>query len=215
MSLNTNALTTVERVADYMGMSVPSNGSTKYKRIERAINAVSQQIENYVGQNIKQTSYTEVKDANPGQDSMILDHTPVISVSSFQYRNSIENVDEWETFEAKDYRLDTETGIIYLMGRSITRGVGTYRASYSAGYVFDNSTTFLSDAGAADLEDIVWQLASLKFERVIGAIKSERIGDYSVSYQDSIFDNEDVRLVLDKYTANAGNHSYSTPPFYI
>lgn len=215
MTLLAYALTTVQRAADYLGLGTVASGSALETKLQAEINAVTAFIENYIGFRVKQTTYTnEVYDTEKG-DTIILQRKPVSGVV-LQMRASSLNEDSWETIDSQYYRVDEAAGIIYGMaGWRFARARGGYRVSYTAGYNFDNSTTFLGETAGADLELAAFMLIGAVHSRAASGagIKSERIGDYSVVYQGALMENDDVLSILDKY-ADIATGTYLTPYHY-
>jgi hypothetical protein len=218
MALNTNALTTVQRTADYLGLGTIANPSTNYTILEILINIASNWIQNtYLNRTIKRATYSNEEISSDGTGILTVKEYPISSTDSFQLevRTSATNEDDWETVDPEDYYIDYESGIIRAVeGFKFVKGNNKYRATYVAGYNFDLSTTFLSSTGAADLEYVVWKIVGTLYDSRKGGVgvKSESIGDYSVTYSESksIFESPEVTVVLDKY-AKIGMGSYVTP----
>ena len=205
--LNSNALTTVARLADFMGIDTPASGSADERRLESYINSISNYIARITGVTFKKTTYTnEEYTAEQGQD-LNLKHYPIITSEPFiiERRNSGLNEDNWETIDGSYYEVDTDAGIVHAMaGIFFGRGRHAYRVTYTAGYDFNNSTTFLSDTGAGDIELAVW-LIGQDFYTNKGQdvnVKSEKIGDYQVTYgsvQGVMFNNPQALEILNVY----------------
>jgi hypothetical protein len=210
MSLLSYALTTEQRVADFGGLGTLTAGSDTYNTIQRLINSVTNFVENYCNRRFKKTTYTNEEISVDQGSKIMLKNYPVVSGSAFslQFRDSGLNEDDWESLDSTYYFLDYDNGIVTAAGQTqrnsgyvFRQGYRNYRVTYTAGYDFDNTTTFLSDAGCADLEYIVWKLVITSYEkrRGVSGISSERIGDYSVTYTKEAFENDEIKEVLDKY----------------
>lgn len=204
MSLNTNALTTVDRTAEFIGIAVPASGSAKYNVLERIINSSSQFIERYIGKTVKQTAYSQEEYNTERGNTLNLKNYPVNSSATFvlERRNSGLNENSWEQINSAYFHIDYKTGIIYgAGGLNFAKSIKGYRVTYTAGYDFDNVTTFLGDTEGADLELACWMLVASAFERRSsgGNISSERIGDYSVTFRKAVLENEDLASILDKF----------------
>lgn len=203
--LASNALTTPERLASFMGIDTPTGPSLV--AMEVIINSVSSFIERYTGRTFKKTTFTNEEYAGERGQSINLKHFPLISSEPFiiSRRNSQLNEDGWEDVDALYYAVDYNSGIINSMGGSFFgRNQNGYRITYTAGYDFDNVTTFLGDTEAADVELATWLIAQdiWKNKSVDPNIKSERIGDYSVTYAESMgtmFQNAQAQGILDTY----------------
>lgn len=200
MSLKSYALTTVSRYKTFAKIS----GSSDDTRIENLINGVTDFVESYLGYRVQETAYSnEVYDTNVG-DNIVLKNFPVNSSETFtfQRRKTAGNEDEWETIATERYFVDYEAGIVFAAGNwRFPRTRKGFRVSYTAGYDYDNSATFLMDTTAGDLELAAWMLVSSGLSRggSGGGIKEEAIGDYRVVYMGTVYENEEVKNILDKY----------------
>ncbi len=202
MAVKDSALTIATRVTDFGGM-VALTG-TKLATLERIIDSVSTFVQNYLGYAVKQTTYTNQEYSTEDGQILNLDNFPVSSSATFtiQRRNSALNSDAWETISGEFYHVDFPSGIIHAAGGwKFARTRNGFRVTYTAGYDFDNSSTFLSETDGGDLELAVWQLSLVIYNRRGSSmgVKSERIGDYSVSYDKMLMENEDIKSILDKY----------------
>ncbi len=201
--LKSYALTTVQRVADYLGLGTIASGSSEETIIERLINASTEHIENYIGYRIKQTAYTNEEYDSQGA-IISLNNYPVNSSETFtlQRRMSALNNDSWETVDGQLYHVDADIGIINaIRGNDFATTLKGFRVTYTAGYDYDNSATFLSDTEAGDIELACWMEVSTLYNRRRGGagIKSEKLGDHSITYAGSMTENEDIKALLDKY----------------
>jgi hypothetical protein len=186
MALNANALTTVARLSDFLGIDAPVSGSASERAMEIKINAISNTIERYTGKTFKKQEFSEEYSLERGQ-SLQLNHYPVDLTANFtlQRRNSQMNESQWETIDQEYYSIDADAGIIQNMaGILFFRGRNLYRVIYTAGYDFDNSSTFLGDTDAGDVELAAWLMLQdmINSVGVNQSIKQERIGDYSITY---------------------------------
>lgn len=209
MAVKATALTTAQRVADYGGLGTLAGADLTM--MERIVNSTSDFVINYTGRNFKKTTYTSELYTTEYASAINLKNYPVFESESFilQRRNSAMNEDEWETVDGQYFHVDWESGIIYGAGGwNFDKGVNAYRVSYTAGYNFDNATTFLSDTSAGDIELAMWMLINALWSSRKGGgsgnISSERIGDYAVTYKKALMENEDIRSILDAYSNNAG-----------
>lgn len=210
--LASNALTTIDRLCEYMDIDVPASGSVKYSVLENIINSMSSFVEDYVGYSIKKASYAIELDTESDSESLILPIFPISSTGFYlQVRRDVLNRDDWETIDSTDYFVDYEAGIVESAdGLSFQRSKHGFRAIFSAGYDYDNSSTFLSDVGGGSIELALWMLCKTVYSRRKGGtnIKNESIGDYSVTYfSDSIMDDT-VKSLLASYV-RAGDNSDS------
>jgi hypothetical protein len=62
------------------------------------------------------------------------------------------------------------------------------------------------------VEYVAWKLVATAWEQRKGStgVESEHIGDYSVKYAKNVFENEDIKAILDKYKRFEAT-SYITP----
>ncbi len=202
MAIKTYALTTIQRTADYIGLGTISVGSTTETILERLIDSVTEFVENYIGYRIQLTTYTNEEYNTQKGDTLLLRHFPVGTFTRLQRRTSSLNAASWETIDGEFYHVDTATGVITGAGGwRFARTIKGYRATYAAGYDFDNAATFLQSTEAADLELAAWMLITTIYNRRKGGvgIKSEAIGDYRVVYARSLMESEDIKALLDKY----------------
>ena len=200
MSLNAYALTTVARLKTFIGVT-----STDYDTLlESIINSVSDFVENYCGRRFKKTTYTqEYYDGNDAE-TLNLEQYPVISTETFtlERRDSTLNEDDWSTVDTENYYIKYEEGIIsYIKGLKFAKYPKHYRVTYAAGYDFDNATSYLSTVGAGDLEMIVWKLCNSVYSQRKGdpSVESERLLNYSVKYSKKVFEDDEIKAILDKY----------------
>lgn len=204
-TLNAHALTTTQRLATFAGLGTITPGSTKEEQLIYAINSTTDYIEKYCGRRFKLTTYTGEEYDGRGGSVLLLNNYPIVTGSlTLEVRNSALNESDWSYVDSEYYFVDLSAGMVRAANDGIrfTPGTNNFRATYQAGYDFDNSTTFLSDAGAADLEFLAWKLGASVFNERGGGlgIQSERIGDLSVVYAKSAFESEELRSILDKYS---------------
>jgi len=219
MALLSDVLTTVARLCNYMKETVPTAGSADEASLQATINAVTKWIQKYTGHTFKKTAYTNEEYSTERGQTLNLEHFPVISslTVKLERRNSQMKEDDWEEVDSEYYVVDYESGIIELMGGLVFyRTKNGYRVTYTAGYDFDNATTFLGDTAAADVEIAAWMICQdiQNSKGKSSDVKSERLGDYSVTYADalkSIFDNPQAKAILDQYKDIGDELSVLTP----
>lgn len=219
MSLLSHALTSVARLAAFRQADVPAASSSEEALYQNIINSVSDYIESYTGRRLIQTTYTQEEYNGTGSQYIVLKNYPVDTDAgvTVERRNSAVNDDDWQTIDSRYYFVNAASGIIEGANENIgwRKGTNNYRVTYTAGYDFDLSTTFLSDF-AADLEFIVWSLADTALTNITTnatnttGIASEKLGDYSVTYTSTVMKNSEMQSVLDKYVKH-GVDSYDTP----
>jgi len=204
MSLKSYALTTVARVKTYADISTSDDDTL----LESIVNAVTEYIESYTGKRFKQTAYSNQEMDSDGSEFLFLEHYPVSTTASFtlQERESGENEDDWSTVDSNDYFIDYDTGVITVANGKFIKGTKKYRSSYTAGYDFDNATTYLSDTTAGDIELAAWELSKSTYNSRRGSsnVESESIGSYSVKFAAALYENENIKAILDKYRGHDG-----------
>lgn len=218
MAVKSYALTTRQRLIDFLGLNASSLTTTQQNLLDRIIDTATEYIENYCGRHFKKTTYTNQLLNGNGAGQVVLKHYPIDSSESFglEVRNSALNEGGYTTIEANSYIVDYDSGVVSGMsGFSFIKGYGLYRASYTAGYDFDNSTTFLSDTTAGDVEYAMWKLCAAAWNKKKGSlgVVSESLGDYSVTYGSTAFEDEELKAILDKY-ANLSVGAGITPNLY-
>ena len=204
MALKSTALTTVQRAADFIGLGTITASSTKETVLIALINTVTSSIENYLGYKVKKATYTQEEYTIEKGKYLTLKNFPVVNGEVFRLyrRTTALNQGTWEEVDSDNYFVNEPEGIIEAtIGGLFARSRKGYSVTYTAGYDFDNSTTYLGDTDGADIELACWMLVSGLYSRRKGGagIKSERIGDYSVSYSASLMQNEDVTNILDNF----------------
>jgi len=211
MALKAYALTTVDRVKSFAGLTGLT--AAQDTTLENIINALTEYVENYTGRRFQKTTYTEEEHNGTDTDVMLLDNYPVDGSVTVQSRSGESS---WDSLDTSSYDVVTETGTVYRIGGDFVRGRLAYRATYDAGFDFDNAATFLSDTEAGDVEYVAWKMASEAWiDRKGGRpVDSERLGDYAVSFGKSLFeldsDGSHLKSILDRYKAQQAR-TYLTP----
>ncbi len=191
------ALTTVADVKETLGIS----GSSQDNLIIRKINLATDVIEAYCtlpyGHHFKQATYTNEEYDGTGSDQLILKMRPVVSISSFQTRDSSENTNDWDDNDAERYFLDSAAGVIDLLS-SQNLNWNRSRITYIAGY--DPIPAALSEAAAT--------LAAFWVDNATSGtnVKKKQEGARSIEYfqdsgdtSDSIVEQLNLGGSLDKY----------------
>lgn len=219
MALVSHSLTTDSRFFDYIGKTSPS--ATETTVAQSIINSITGFIESYTGRRIQETAYSNEEYSGPREEMLLLRNWPIISTETFtfQYRDSAQNIDSWQTMNTVNYHVDYDNGIVYLAGRDMfVLARFRYRVSYTAGYDYNNLTTFLGDTVAGDLELACWMLSSSIWFKRRGDPdkKSERLGDYAITFGEGLISglggdrSSLVQGILDKYRRFEVD-SYLTP----
>lgn len=131
--LYTYALVSVSDVQDSSGYS----GSYTADQIKRKINQATDIIETFCNlprdHHFKQTTYTNEIYAGSGGNTINLMMVPVISISSFQRHDGVENGASFSDVETNLYYTDLSTGTIQLLFNT-NADWSAYRVTYVAGY---------------------------------------------------------------------------------
>jgi Phage gp6-like head-tail connector protein len=134
----TRALTNLERVKTRLSIENASND----KLIERLIMGVTDHLESLCNRKFAFGTYTnEVYSIPSGNiDMLALKQTPVVSLTSLEYRLGTVGSPAWTPYLADDYELinDGKSGLVRIYG-GIYRGTNIIRATYTAGYKIDFS----------------------------------------------------------------------------
>lgn len=212
-TLKTYALTNETRLKTFIGVT----GADDDELLKDIINAVTSFVENYCNRRFQQTAYEEEEyTTDSGDTSIILKQWPVISGETFllEIRTSALNEDDWEDVDSEDYFVDLDAGIVEgAADQKFLRGVNKYRVSYTAGYDFNLTDKPLAETEAGDLEWAVWKLCALAYHRRKGTagVISESIGDYSVTFMKEVFEDDEIKKILAKYSRFSGGHGVITP----
>lgn len=197
MALLSNALTTVQRVKDFAGI----NNSSLDTVIERLINSVTEFIEGYCQRTFLLATYTNEEIDGMGINKISVRQYPVVAITSLERRASTENINSWDSVDSNMYFLRTANGMIESSGWVFTRGRANFRATYSAGYDYDQAAKTLESIGLGDLEYAVWKLvqAAILNRKDNPKVQSETIGNYSVTYRKEAQRDAEINEILDRY----------------
>ncbi len=144
--------------------------------IENLINAATSFIEKFCGRRFKKTTYTNELVDGDGSQFLFLNNFPIITVTSI-YWHWVLGTDE--LLDSDYYKIYSEEGYIF-RSAGWTLGKHNIKITYEAGY------DFTTDGIPAELQDICNSLVSSKYvlTNKLG-IKSEKIGQYAVTYSDN------------------------------
>lgn len=179
--------------------------SDKYDSVlVQLINQVSGFIERFTKRTLKETTYTNEVYDGPPSDTIVLRQFPVSSVSSFQYRETNDETDDWGTFNATtEYRVHAD-GRIQLINGEFQNVPRKYRVTYVAGYKIDfaNEQTPTSHNLPPELEYATHKLVAALFNtRKSEGFGKVAVGDSNVTVQAAVFSSDEVKAILDKYAA--------------
>lgn len=200
MPLVSYALVTLADTKTFLGIG----NSTKDAVLEMLINVSTDYIQTQTGGFFKNTEYTAEEYDGTGTDQLTLKHFPVTAFTKLEVNNATDNTESWSEISESDYWVDTDTGIITkttgfrdfdegneddeaLSQTVFYKGKNRYRATYTAGY-----TTIPYDIQFACMS-IVGQMFSSQAGQ---AIKSESLGDHSITYQDALSVKGDGKSII-------------------
>lgn len=132
-SLLSYALTNLADVKESLGIA--SADTTKDNLITRKINQATRAIENYCGRRFLETTYTNEHYNATQIDQIILQQRPVTATTTFslQIRDTLLNMDDWDTVDTNTYHVDNNPGLVDLLFTAVGKWM-SYRVTYSAGY---------------------------------------------------------------------------------
>jgi hypothetical protein len=176
------ALTSLSAVKEYLGVAGTDDDALLTDLVAR----VSDGIVTYCGREFAAADYEEYHDGE-GTDSVLLNQRPVTDVLALS--------DDGVEVAADDFVVYPELGIVRLKSGVFGRGARSVYVGYHAGY----------DAIPGDVEQAAVQWTAELYQSCGAAgereIKSERVGDYAVTYdraEDSSVPAE-VRAALEPY----------------
>lgn len=192
-------LTTKARVKDRINISTANHDAL----IDRLISGVTDLIEGECGgRRFKRSTYTNeiITIRNANQRFLLLKNTPIISVSSLQYRTGLKSNPNYTDFNNDDWEIvnDGASGMIEVYG--LSRDVNFIRISYVAGYLIDFDT-----AGSAthtlpfDLSDLAERLTIKLFKRREHEGKSSETFESGTVQWKDLIDPID-RAVINRYS---------------
>lgn len=194
------ALTTLERVKNRLGIKVSDFDAL----IEQIINSITDWMEGECGKRrFKETTYSnEIYDGSAMGESrkhLALRHSPVRSLTSFQYNAGLISSPSWVDFLPDEYQLLDKEGMIYILG-GLPAGKRNIRVSYAAGYKIDFAydTDATKHALPFDISNLAERLAVKEFKKREDVGKSgETLGDATVNFYDHL--EEEDKSALGRY----------------
>lgn len=130
------------------------------------IDSISDQIERITNRKFNDATYTEKYDGN-GQDFLMLNQYPVISLTSVNYVNPLD--DATTELSVDDITINNETGELYYPFR-FAKGRYNVSVVYTAGY------TSVPDALKLTVCEMVYDAASTSSK--LSGLTREKLGDY-------------------------------------
>lgn len=177
-TLNSWALTNVADVKESLG--IDSGDSSWNNIITRKINQATDMIEGWCGLNNSQhfasTTYTNEEYSGAG-NQLVLKRRPIITLSSFQARETSQNEDSWSSIESELYFANNTAGVIDLLFNTFSPW-NRYRVTYTAGFA-----TIPSDLAEACVI-LAGYLVDQAGNPTGTVVKRKSEGARSVEYQD-------------------------------
>jgi len=181
-------LCTLANVKTFLGI----DNNEKDDVLNMLINMASDYIESQCGRTFSSDTYTQEEYDGTGTYEIKLKNYPVITFTKLEVNGNEDNSDNWSDVDSSEYWVDLPSGIITktsgyedtsdsindedeLSDSLFLRGKNRYRATYTAGY-----STIPYDIQYA-CASLVGQILNT---RGATGIKSESLGDHSVTFQD-------------------------------
>lgn len=194
------ALTNLERVKTRLSIDNANNDTL----IERLIMGVTDHLESLCNRKFGFATYTnEVYSITSGDiDMLALKQTPVVSLTSLEYRLGTVGSPAWTPYLADDYELinDGKSGLVRVYG-GIYRGSNSIRATYTAGYkiAFDTPTNTALHNLPFDLTDLAERLITKRLKKRDHEGKLNESFDGGTLTWDVFIDASD-REIVNRYT---------------
>jgi len=188
MELVSYALVNLDNTKTFLGIS----DNSKDELLKLLINVSTDYIESQTGRRFAEKVNTNELYDGTGTEQLNLKSFPVLTFTKLEYNSSNNNTSNWQEINATDYWVDNDTGIITKLGRFTDfddglhtkeelsetifyKGKSKYRATYTSGY---NVVPY-------DIQFACMQIVGLMMNSRTGSgIKSESLGDHSITYQD-------------------------------
>lgn len=203
--LRENALTTLEDMAEFMGMDLESLPEATKNNIIRLINAASSYIETVTGRKFRKQEYTEKHFAS-GYQELCLNQYPILAVESVMD-------DEGRTLSGYSFEDTGEYGVLF---RDEGWAVKGYRqglsddirlssrylmVKYTAGYVLPKDATEEDpETLPYDLQMIIWQIVQQQWS--LAENGANGLSAFSISDVSWTFDKElgsQVQEIINSY----------------
>lgn len=158
------------------------------------INGITEFLENKIGREIEKNEHTEYFNGDEIGGCVILKNSPVVSITSFQYRTGSYSDPTWNDFNEDYYQLD-EDGIIEV--DTMYSGKRNIKVVYNAGYDDDDE----------DYESIPYslKLAAMKLvskiynKKLSEGYKVEEVSNARIEWDKFISD--DILELINPYRA--------------
>jgi len=189
MALQSNALTTVQEVKDFLGITADTENSF----IERMINVYSQKIESFCNRKFGTATYTDEKYKGLGTNALQLENYPVTALTSISVSDVALDSTDYElmkgvgltnTGEINKETLWTSTGVRDAVSLEEQYPSYNIKVTYTAGYVLPKDDGDPARNLPYDLEqtciDMVRYARLTRYE--VRGIKAEKNLESSIEY---------------------------------
>lgn len=172
VTLNENALTTLERVKSMLGIAANDTDQQRDDIIVNMINAASAWFESQTGRKFKKKSYTERYQGSNSQE-LCLRQYPIVSIAS------ITDTEENSVIDAGLYSFE-DTGHIGVVWKDDGWSMQTYNyglandplfskryisVAYTAGYILPKDATQQQPATLpSDIESVIWEMVQQQYK---------------------------------------------------
>ena len=191
-ALASDALCGISDVKETLGITT----NTQDNLIIRKINQATKIIQNYCDNTFSNQTYTETYNGSPQGRTLVLRHSPVISLTSLSYRNTSLNESNFSAVDTNLYFLDNNSGSINFLD-SFWGDWSEWQVVYSAGY----------SSIPADVSEACVTLACYLFQNPISGQGVHMIqeGARRVQYQmdtksTNLIERLGLDVMLDTYT---------------
>lgn len=198
MAVGTYALTSLDALKDYLGISQSANDNL----LESCIDRATALFELETRRKLKARDYSYVSTADAydpdnavldgnGRDAISLPQYPLNTLTTLRI-NEIA-IDARSSIYALGYVLDKKAGILRLSGYVFTRGLANIELVYNAGY-----STIPDDLSNVCLEQAAWLFKQTAPGGNLLGVASKTLADGSISYtaKDLL---PSVKIVLENY----------------
>ena len=196
------ALVILANVKTFLGI----NNSEKDDLLNLLIDQASAFVETKTQRKFESAVYTQEEYDGTGNRELALKHFPITTFTLFEVNNASDNSDDWSTVDSNNYWVDDETGIITKTSSFLewdprnhegladdaifSLGKNRYRATYTAGYA----------SVPDDIQYVCMAMISYVMTRRKNmGIKSETLGDHTVTFESSLLNDSTIKDVLGGY----------------
>lgn len=195
--LRANALTTLDAMKTYMGISLEEENPQQDNALTQLINAASAWLETQLGRKLGRQTYTQRYDA-PGTQRLVLEQYPIVSIDYI--RDTITGEDMTGYY----FSDDGEIGVVFREDGWTYRGhigglSGDFIAprrylevKYTAGYILPKDATKKNPSNLpADLEAVIWSMVAQQWaimDNDAAGLSAFSISDVSWTFDKNISD---------------------------